>query len=144
MTEKKEKQHIVAPPTGDEKPQRHYASPYLDQVEAIQREIKSAAASGREPDLANYHPVDLAGAGVIITSAAEITEREEEIENAKTGLPNQNQGATTNSVIASDNKATGGVPSPDQQGLPKQEEKKVVTVGDVKVNTDSDKNTDGK
>lgn len=133
--------HMMRPPTGDEKPQVQYASPYLDKVEEIQRELKRAAATGQKPKLDGYTAVDLAGAGVLVQPTKDIVNRQDELKEAEEGLPKVNErGATSESVKADpavngdenkDLRQEGDTPAPgtrkegselpeDQKGLPNQ------------------------
>lgn len=95
------KKHIpIPPPTGKEEPQHQYVSPYLDQVEAIQSELKSAAADGRKPNLDGYSSVDLAGAGVYVVNP------DEGVEVPTEKVPDANKGgATTVNVQATPNQS---------------------------------------
>ena len=49
----------IEAPTGDEEVQKYYGSSYLDQVDAVKAEVTRAAATGDEPDLEGFNPIDV-------------------------------------------------------------------------------------
>lgn len=52
----------IEAPTGKEKPQKHYGSPYLNEIEDAQDRLRSAAATGTEADLSDIHATAIAAA----------------------------------------------------------------------------------
>lgn len=49
----------IEAPTGDEQPQKYYASPYLDDVEKFQDASRNAVAVGEDVNTEDVHPLTL-------------------------------------------------------------------------------------
>lgn len=72
MTDTETPHEKVSAPDGNEKPQQHYRSAYLDQVDEIKAELARAGQTGSTPDLKRFHPIDLAAAGVVAVNAKDL------------------------------------------------------------------------
>lgn len=68
MTDTEKPHEKVSAPTGNEEPQQHYRSAYLNEVDEIKNALARAGQTGTDPDLKRFHPIDLAAAGVVPVS----------------------------------------------------------------------------